>query len=208
MKGIKYILRDFGWVVIRWKYQQKIFHKTSKLYKIPLEQMTPVLSPYINKLRRWEISEKALRKNFCKQIQKPIHSQTNQILHQTVSKSILNHSIINLVKKLSKIWYKNMVLSDTVKSHKNYIKQKWRYKDFDNLVFSCDIWLSKRDDIQNSTTKFFDYVLKKYKIKPEEAIFIDDKEDNCKVANQLSIKTITAQNTRQTIKDLKKRLKI
>jgi HAD superfamily hydrolase (TIGR01509 family) len=44
--------------------------------------------------------------------------------------------------------------------------------------------LSKYDDIQNETTKIFDYALKKYKIHPDEVIFIDDVEKNCIVAQK------------------------
>jgi FMN phosphatase YigB (HAD superfamily) len=50
--------------------------------------------------------------------------------------------------------------------------------------------------------------LKKYKIHPDEVIFIDDVEKNCIVAQKAWIKSIVAKGPRYIIKEVKKMLKI
>ena len=39
-------------------------------------------------------------------------------------------------------------------------------------------------------TDFYEYVLNKYNIKPEELLFLDDKEENIDIANRIGINTI------------------
>jgi len=63
---------------------------------------------------------------------------------------------------------------------------------FDDVLISCAIGLSKHDDKIHGTNKIFTYALQKYAITPQEAIFVDDVEANCAVAQQLGIKTIVA----------------
>jgi FMN phosphatase YigB (HAD superfamily) len=50
--------------------------------------------------------------------------------------------------------------------------------------------------------------LKKFKIKPEEALFIDDGKKNCQVAESIGIKSVIAKWARQTIAETKRLLKI
>jgi putative hydrolase of the HAD superfamily len=56
--------------------------------------------------------------------------------------------------------------------------------------------------------KIYRLTLKKLKVKPEECIFIDDKEKNLKPAKKLGIKTVLAKNPKQVIRDVCKILRI
>lgn len=54
---------------------------------------------------------------------------------------------------------------------------------FDRIFLSCDLHLSKPD------TKIFEKVLKKTEILPQETLFIDDSEENCKAAESVGLST-------------------
>jgi FMN phosphatase YigB (HAD superfamily) len=43
--------------------------------------------------------------------------------------------------------------------------------------------VSKFDDVRMGTKKYFNFLLKKYKILANECLFVDDKDKNCKVAD-------------------------
>jgi FMN phosphatase YigB (HAD superfamily) len=160
-------------------------------------------------LREWKISEKTFWEIISKKTNTEPHPNNKTIFstppHVYAS---LNKSIIRLIIKLKKLWYKSVLLSDEFKPQGESIKKLWRYDSFDFTILSCDIWLSKYNDVKNGTTKVFDYIIKKYKLKPQEAIFIDDRKVNCMVAEKTWIKSILAEKPTQVIRDIKKILKI
>jgi len=78
-----------------------------------------------------------------------------------------------------------VILSDENMPEGDKIRKIGRYDDFEDVVLSHEIGLSKYDDVVNGTSKIFRYVLKKYGLKPSEAIFIDDREANCISAQKL-----------------------
>ena len=74
-------------------------------------------------------------------------------------------------------------------------------KFFDLLIYSCDVKARKPD------SKIYKIALKKLKVRPEEAVFIDDKHENVNSAKKLGIHGIIFKNNKQTINELEKILK-
>lgn len=210
MSQIKYIFRDFWWTVAKINIKKDGYvAQLERMYNLPRSILFEYLSAPMDKFRRWEISEKETRETFSKNIGLPMNKNISILFHTSLDDySTLYQSIIAFVKKLQKNRYKCIILSDDFvpQTKKNY--KAWRYKSFDDLLISCEIWLSKHDDRINGTTKIFSYALKKYNIKPWEAILVDDVEKNCKIAKKIWIKTVVATSPRQTIRDVKKLLKI
>jgi putative hydrolase of the HAD superfamily len=58
-------------------------------------------------------------------------------------------------------------------------------------------FLSYKLKMQKPSKAIFNYTLKKLKVKPEEALFIDDKEANLRVARELGINCIQFNNNAQ-----------
>uniref|UniRef100_A0A914E9V5 Uncharacterized protein n=1 Tax=Acrobeloides nanus TaxID=290746 RepID=A0A914E9V5_9BILA len=75
-------------------------------------------------------------------------------------------------------------------------------KHFHAIFESCKLGMRKPD------CKIYQHVLDELKVKPEEAIFIDDFEQNIEGANKLGITTIHCKNVEDTIKNLEDVLKI
>ena len=210
MTKIKYIFRDFWWVVAQLDVvQHSYISRISSMYGISREELLKYLSNPLNKFRRWEISEQVFWKTFSQSIQLPLHKDYKKIFHTPLTEySVYYKSIIAFVHRLQKLGYVCVILSDEVKPQAMKIRRGWWYEWFDDRLLSFEIGLSKYDDKINNTTKIFRYALKKYKLKPQEAIFIDDVAKNCAVAEKLGIKTVVAKGPRETIREVKKILKI
>lgn len=70
-------------------------------------------------------------------------------------------------------------------------------KIFDKVYSSADIKLVKPDK------ESFKFILKALKSKPEETLFIDNKEQNTKAAEDLGLESILFINAKQLKKQLK-----
>ena len=210
MNQIKYIFRDFRWTVINLDFKKHWYvSQLAKIYNTTKNEIRTSLSDPMSKFRRWETDEKQLWQEFSHNIWKDIHPDCLKLFHRKNDMYWSPYkSILNFRDKLTKLWYKNIILSDEVIPQWKNAEEIWRYDWFEDKILSCDVWMSKYDDVENNTTKIFDYILKKYWIKWEEAVFVDDAAKNCEVANKLLIQTVLAQNSRQTIRDLKNILNI
>jgi len=66
------------------------------------------------------------------------------------------------------------------------------------MVISCD------DKIRKPEPESYFLSLNKIGVKPEEALFIDDKPENLDAAEKLGINTLIFKNNKQFFKELKK----
>ena len=186
-----------------------MYKRQEKIYKIARENILRAISPPMSKFTKGEIDEDTFWETRSKNSKLPIHEDCSKVFHKPLDIYGLPYkSIIKFTGKLQKLGYKNIVLSDEFKPQSANIEKLWRYDNFDSTLLSCDIWLSKYDDVTDSTNKVFDYALNKYWLQPQEAIFIDDKKENCISAQRVWIKSIVAESPNQVIRDLKELLKI
>ena len=205
MSKIKYVFRDFWWVVANLEVKDTYFDRVNQLYQLPKEVLKEAYSQPMKLLRRWEISIPKFWKMFSLNVWLPLHKECKNIFYRPLrAYAYVYKSILAQIRKLQKLGYICVVLSDDIESQGNKIKQAGRYDTFDEILLSYEIGLSKYDDRMDGTTKIFNYVLKKYKITWAEAIFIDDMKENCGIAKRVGIKTILATSPRQTIKEIKK----
>lgn len=210
MSDILYIFRDFRWVVASVKSPKYNYtNQIAKAYDISVPKLKKIMEPYKSKFHRWVMWEKEFWKSLSVAIGKSTPEEVKKIFHQDpTAYAVLHTSIIKYVDKLQTLWYTSIVLSDVFAPKKKLLQKSWWYGGFDDVLLSCDIWLCKYDDRRNNTTNTFAYACKKYKIQPEEVIYIDDKKGNCLLAKKIGCKTIVAKNSLQIIKDIKKILKI
>ena len=70
--------------------------------------------------------------------------------------------------------------------------------EFDDRIISGDVGLAKPD------IKIYQLAIKKFNLNPEESLFIDDKIENTKGAEQVGIKTIQLQKPEDLDKEIRK----
>jgi epoxide hydrolase-like predicted phosphatase len=111
-----------------------------------------------------------------------------------------NKFLYKIAFSLKKNGYKIGILSDQwYLSEKALVLKKYS-KKFDLVVVSCDVGVRKPD------IKIYKILLKKikkYNIKSEEVLFIDNREWNLKPARRLGIKTILFNDNKQVVSDMK-----
>ena len=108
-----------------------------------------------------------------------------------------SNEMIQLVQNLKKNNYKVIVLSNSHELHAKINYERGLYSNFDKVFLSNELKIAKPD------RKIYKYVLKKLKLKPEECVFIDDKEDNVRVAKELNINGIIFKDYKSLITGLK-----
>jgi epoxide hydrolase-like predicted phosphatase len=111
-------------------------------------------------------------------------------------RSYVRPEMIDLIVTLKEKGFFVACLTDTNDIHYHQNLYKW-YLNFDDVIASNKIGCSKSDDVTNGTTNFFDHALSKYQIQWEQAIFVDDLQQNCKVASKLGITTIVYKDSAQ-----------
>jgi HAD superfamily hydrolase (TIGR01509 family) len=91
------------------------------------------------------------------------------------------------------------ILSDNVPERITYLQEKYHFLDlFDDVILSYEVNLTK------ASSEIFELALSRINIKPEESIFVDDREVNLKVAKKLKLNTILFTGVNNLKKDLKK----
>jgi putative hydrolase of the HAD superfamily len=92
---------------------------------------------------------------------------------------------IALLPEIKKQGHKLYYLSNYHKELSRYIQNKYSFfKLFDGGVFSCDVHMVKPDPA------IYRYLLDKYKLKPEDCVFIDDTKENVLAAEKEGIKGV------------------
>lgn len=104
--------------------------------------------------------------------------------------SRINEPILNWVDELREAGYKTAVLSNMHIDMVQRVQSNGAWaKRFDVLALSSPLGMAKPQP------EIFKYCLKKLNVKPHEAIFIDDREDNVEAAIRLGIAGICAPST-------------
>ena len=99
---------------------------------------------------------------------------------------------LDIARQLKANGYKIVILSNDSVEMSNHRRKKYGFDDlFDNLIISCYYGVIKPD------RKIYDIALNEMKIKPEQAIFIDDRQENIDTANMLGITGIFFENSTQ-----------
>ncbi|MBX4191575.1 MAG: HAD hydrolase-like protein [Candidatus Doudnabacteria bacterium] len=87
------------------------------------------------------------------------------------TQTIPNQPVLDLLKDIRARGIKCYLVTDQERYRANYITNNLRFKDyFDELFYSCDLGYSK------SQKEFFEILIKRLNLKPEEIIYWDDED--------------------------------
>jgi len=202
---IKAIIFDVGDVLALSRYSLKTydgktFHlgvheDVAKKLKISLDQyFDSIDSIYANSIEgKISLQEalEAISKNF-----KISRTKLKQIYFNTYQKHFKqNKHLFGKAKLLKKRGYKIAILSDQWYLSKRVLMPKKLYAFFDVLVVSCDVGIRKPNP------EIYELVLEKLKLKPDEAIFIDNQEWNLIPAQKLGMSAILFKDNKQLFSD-------
>lgn len=95
-----------------------------------------------------------------------------------------NPQMLSLVESLKKKGYKVVLLSNVTKERAAHIRQLGIYNYFDRVFLSCDMEIRKPDK------RIYKILFKDMNVRPEECLFIDNKEKNLLAAQDLGCDVI------------------
>lgn len=147
-------------------------------------------TPFTNAFNRYaadwqkgKITEEKLWKGIASDLGVPAPSLESLWLDGLKKSYFERKNMFELIRSLRNSGYKAMILSNTEISVMNFLIDKLS-QHFDDSIFSCEIGMVKPDK------EIYEYVLSRTSSKPEEVIFIDDKEGNVMSAREIGIEGI------------------
>ena len=191
---IKAIIFDWGGVVC-YPITKRLVSKLKE--KFNLEERA-IRKAYFKDLLDYEIgklTDKDFWQKFCKEL--GINVDEEELMDIIRETEELDKEVYDLIANLKKTnRYTLVLLSNNIPVMVNYIRQKFDLSVFDYLFFSNELGMRKPH------LEIFRHVLKEIKINPENAVFIDDKQENLDAAATIGIKTILFQDAKQLKDDL------
>lgn len=192
---IKAVIFDAGGVIID---QRKQLTEFAKIFKPKNKQeFWKKINHFVGPLSRGEISEHEYWKRIAKSENIDFKTiPSNLWLKGYEEKTKIKSTIIKLIKNLRKK-YKVILISNTIKSHVKINKKRGLFDNFDDVINSNEVHLSK------DNPEIFRFALKRNKLKAKECIFIDDIQKFIEISQSVGIKGILFKN----IRELKNKLK-
>lgn len=206
---IKALIFDVGGVLFLVKNKKKrksknllsSFKEACLLLKgidINLNEVYDFLKEIYIKSSRGEFSKKQTLKLLSNELGISIEKTEKAFKDVYKKNTIENKKLYSYIIKLKRKGYKIGILSIQFHLSKSILIPKKYYKNFDALEISCDDKLRKPDE------KAFKLILKRLNVKPEESVFVDDKQENLNAAEKLGMKTALFESNKQFFKQLKK----
>lgn len=193
---IKAVIFDWGGVLID-KPGKGIREYCAKQFGVSKDAFIEALNPFMPLFNSGKINEDVLWSKIGIALKK--HPPKTNSLWGDAFRDIYipKEEMWDLVKTVKKNGYKAGFLSNTELASVEYFKEKGYPKLFDATIFSCVEGFSK------PAPEIYKIALKKLAIKPEEAIFIDDREDYIEGAKVVGLRTILFHSPQQVKEELK-----
>jgi putative hydrolase of the HAD superfamily len=111
--------------------------------------------------------------------------------------NIINPQVLTLVNNLRQKGIRCFIASDDNQYHADEVENNILGKYFDGGFYSCYLGYAKEDE------EFYQAVIDKTGLKPQEILFVDDEEENVAAAKKYGLKTHHYQNYKNLVKKLK-----
>ena len=195
---IKAIIFDMGGVVVnRTDYiiPEEIAHSFGVSLEIAKQAYDEAMKD--NAFQKGIISEEEVCQRIQYFLNKPLPHDYKTIFTKQMQITHLQKEVLDIVNSLKKNGYIIPLLSNTCKPHVEYHKKHGDYHLFSPLILSSEVGFAKPD------AEIYLIALKKINCKPEEAVFIDDKQKCVDGAIAVGIYGILFQNAKQLLSDLR-----
>ncbi|MBU0534054.1 MAG: HAD family phosphatase [Candidatus Omnitrophica bacterium] len=191
---IKAIILDWGGVLIDNPVAGFMTY-CSQYLKVPKKTFIETTSKFYEDFAKGKVTENAFWKNVCSYLNVAVPSVSSLLTEAFRAVYSEKKEVFSIVSSLKDKGYKIALLSNTEMPMVNFFREK-NYSFFDLTVFSCVEGVIKPDK------KIYEITLDRLKIKPQEAVFIDDKEENILSGKDVGINAILFKNPQQFKKEL------
>ena len=176
---VKLLIFDMGGVMIR---DFAVVDKMASLLGIPLEDLKSEYRHYDFPLMDGVVSEES----FLGHLEQVFHIEISGNPLKTLFTPVLNMPVVNLIGKLRSTHPELRIVcgSNTIDSHWSHLQVLHWTQFFDTCYASHLMGVSK------PLPEFFHRILRSEKVSPEEAVFIDDYEENINGARRAGLNAI------------------
>ena len=194
---IKTILFDIGGVILYAEDSlNNVFEQWGKEYGLSEGKAVEFHNIYIDRMLVGKISAAKFFSLFKKKFK--LKGDVKKSWMRIALKDVrLNKELLRITDKLRNQY--NLALLSNVTETRVAIDEYFdMYSHFDKKFLSYKLKLAK------PSKNIYQHVLKALKVKPDEVLFIDDKEANLKTARALGIKCIQFNNNAQLVTEFKR----
>jgi putative hydrolase of the HAD superfamily len=188
------VIFDVGGVLVDNPWPGMLNHYTTHL-NVDKEHFQSAYDEVVEEWQMGEIHEKAFWEKMCSKLK--VALPTSEDLWREGFKKTYKEKdeVFALIEKLKSKGYKIGLLSNTETTVMEFLIER-QYKHFDVFVYSCGVGMAKPN------RDIYEHTLEKMGIKAEEAIFIDDKQENIEGANAVGMKGVLFESPQQLEKIL------
>ena len=193
---IKLVVLDGYGVVFSRGYPDTV-KALAKRVKLPEKILQEVIyNKYFNLAAERKITQKQAWRLTVKELALPVSWQELRDLHLGLLR--INQPAFQLARKILRK-YLTIILSKNTRSQFQATKKKFPlvWRSFDAMINTWELGLPK------ASQKTISLIAERFKVKPEEILYIDDQKANLVAPKKMGVKTIFYQNFNQFKKDLK-----
>lgn len=192
---IKLIIFDVGGVIDTFDESLYITYLSHKLNLDPVK-FREALIPLLDRMEIGKLDLKEMKSRLAKKFK--ITRKQLEWESAFIKLNSVNKDVVNLISKLSKS-YKIAILTNVSRSRHMMKMERYLGKvKYDKMFTSCYLGMNKPN------ADIYLFTLDKMKVKPKEAIFIDNLERNVIGARKVGINAIQFTNYKNLVKELKK----
>ncbi|MCL5101768.1 MAG: HAD-IA family hydrolase [Candidatus Marsarchaeota archaeon] len=179
-------------------YNESVYYKElSSKCGVPEKTIFETFNKYYNEIFTSKISQR----EFIKRVSNDIGIKCKNLSFEDyfIKTARANSGLIKFIKKL-RGRYKIALFTNVSRKRYNHSMYLLKKDTFDYVFASCFTKLKKPD------IDAYEYVLRKCKVKPNEALFIDDLRANVAQARMLGLNAILFKDNEQIKKEISKTL--
>jgi putative hydrolase of the HAD superfamily len=195
---IRAVILDYGEVLCHRPTPEEI-DRMAGVFRLNQEEFTEAYTPSRNPYDQGVISTEDYWKEFAKRagVEIDVAMAEQLALWDIEMWSKVNPSMVAWLESLHIAGLRTAVLSNMTHSMKGYMLKAFDWlRHFDCHVFSCDIKVIKPN------AAIYHYCLECLGSKPEETLFVDDREANVEGARAVGIRAIRFHSVEQLRNDL------
>ena len=182
MDKIESVIFDWGGVLID-DPRPGLLRYCSEAFGVPLEDYTPVHDSFLDDFHKGMISEERFWRQISGKLGRPMPTLLSQWYDAFRSAYVPKQQMFRLASSLHDKGYKTAFLSNTELPAVKFFHEQ-NYDMFDVLVFSCVEGLEKPD------RRIYEITLERLGLKAGQAVFIDDRQDYIRGAEDVGLNTI------------------
>ncbi len=189
--AIKTVIFDLGGVFISSDFGPKFFGDAEQQLHIPPEDLRHVMDIHEGEYQAGRLSNDDFWSNVVKELQRsPEDAQAlSNFWFNRYKETTVSIPMVRLLRKLKESGYLAAALSNTQEPHISWHKDF--YDLFDAVCLSAEVGRVKPH------WEIYDHFLKELKIKPEEAVFVDDSPKHLIQPREHGMHTILFQDANQ-----------